>query len=265
MEGPIQIDTSFPPILDIPVEVWVELIGHVKTAQDLVHLSSACKQAKDWTSAHENNSWRNIFQNRFPAFYEIIRREELEEEKKGIRHERNWREISQLVLEGHTKFKLQVFNRENHQGFKMSCYDGEGTYRKEDGQMEIKYLSPLDRTEILPLERCRVVPPSYQNHSPSNRWEGSDKVLPKKGDIVEVQWRSNPSHPYGWWHGEVESVEGNRVKIFFKQFNKDDVFYSISFDQPGMRNMQQGQGSGNYGGFRILDQTERTQWASFSS
>jgi hypothetical protein len=245
---------DFSHILDIPCEVWVELMGHVSSAKDLVNLSSTCKQAQIWTNAHENSCWRSLFQQRWPGFYEALPDRSLNV---------NWKELAHDVYEGKKSFHVQVFNRENHAGFRMSCYDAEATYRKQDGMCDVKYLAPLDRTEVVPFERCRVVPAPYREHDPSARYDGGDHVSLKVGDNVEVQWRSTSAHPFGWWHGEVESIDGKRVKLIFKQFDKDDIFYSISFEMPGMKNMQQVEGSGTYGGFRALNPQEKAHWLQF--
>jgi hypothetical protein len=251
---------NFSLLLDIPPEVWAELLSHLSDAKTLLSLSTTCKQALAWTTAHESISWKAVFKAKFPLFFEC-----LEEKEKEAMYALNWRQLTQDVYEGRRSFRVQVFNRESHPGFRMSCYDADATYRKEDGQVNVKYLAPLDRTEVAPLSRCRKAPEDvFKTHSDSfSRYSGGDLLPLKKDDVVEVQWRSIPAHPFGWWHGEVEGIEGSRVKLIFKQFDKQDIFYTISFEMPGMRAVQQTPGSGNYGGIRLVPKEEHKAWMDF--
>lgn len=293
------MDEGYSHLLDVPCEVWVEFMSHLSTAQDLVSLTSTCKQAQLWTSAHDNACWRKIFMSKWPIFFKSMKEQE---QRLGAKE---WKEEMRAVLEGKRSFPVQVYNRESHPGFTMSCYDGMATYRKEDGMVEIKYLAPLDRTEVVPLTNVRMIPadlrytqeeekednsmiieddrddttsdenktttasfPMDFAHSPFQKFTRTADQLEcknlKPGDAVEIQWKSLDEHPFGWWYGEVESIEGKKAKIVFKQFHKEEVFYSVSFELPGMKSIQQASGSGTYGGIRgPLSPQEKAEWQRF--
>jgi len=143
-----------------------------------------------------------------------------------------WRKIYQLWMTGALSTRVQVFNRESETAgaeFALSCYDADikriprsllraeakkraGRYQavKEDSQewFLVQYL-PDGRGDITErITANRIRPRPFQHHNPFQVWE--DLTINgntfRKGDGIEIQWKRQPSHPFGWWYGVVDHI-----------------------------------------------------------
>lgn len=116
----------------------------------------------------------------------------------------------------------------------------------------VKYLSVSDvPEEVIPsdeVHRLRFCPPSARDYLSGSQGTYIDpfRVIRPVGvtlkDLqlefecgrhVELQWKMRNGGPFGWWHGEVQSVEAREegsffVNILFKHFPESSPWYRLT-------------------------------------
>ncbi|GFH07498.1 F-box protein isoform X1 [Haematococcus lacustris] len=121
---------------------------------------------------------------------------------------------------------LQVFNRElgnPAEDFSNSCYDATVRFQGYDESSGLPLFQALylPQGKVYSWDVCQVQP----------------------GAPVEVQWRVEQRHPFGWWAGVVREVRTRSVIVEFQQV---EVNEDVRF--------------GYLGGLRLLSPVESQQW-----
>ncbi|KAJ9527376.1 hypothetical protein QJQ45_025649 [Haematococcus lacustris] len=171
----------------------------------------------------------------------------------------SWRALVAFLHQGR-KFSAQVFNRElgnPAEDFSNSCYDATVRFQGYDASsglplFQALYL-PQGKVRVLETgitaSRLRAAPPHSHSHKAS--WltgcfcsvYGWDVCQVQPGALVEVQWRVEQRHPFGWWAGVVREVRTRSVIVEFQQV---EVNEDVRF--------------GYLGGLRLLSPVESQQW-----
>lgn len=91
----------------------------------------------------------------------------------------------------------------------MSCYDAEAIYDRSRHAYRVVY-PPDGRgliSEHVTDAMIRDCIPSHNEptipHNSQQVWRPAGPLEFKLGDTVEIQWRKQPSHPFGWWYGHI--------------------------------------------------------------
>ncbi|KAG0496337.1 hypothetical protein HPP92_000872 [Vanilla planifolia] len=143
-----------------------------------------------------------------------------------------------LYLEkGKFCFPAQVYNREGHVGFVLSCYDAELTYDSNTDTFCARYPPHGQRTvvveEAVQWDRIRSPP---LDTSPHDLHISNCLYDLHPGDHIEIQWRRNKEFPYGWWYGRVGhlvSCDGN--EHFCRCENSETILLEFNHYTPGSR------------------------------
>lgn len=108
--------------------------------------------------------------------------------------------------------------------------------------------------------RLRPVPAASHPHRVA-RWRVSSV---SEGEQVEVQWRGDKAHPFGWWFGTVRRVLRTSVVIEFPQYPQHSpwrsVLVPVAASKGGVVNVDRR--FGYLGGLRTLTDEERSRWAA---
>jgi hypothetical protein len=206
---------------------------------------------------------------------------------------KDWRSLYQKTFMGETECVLEVFDREKKPGFAMAAMAAKMQYDRNLDAYVAKYISASEvLPEVVPLNekhRLRFCPlsarPRLRPGMPAPPMtEGptgnkvSDLVYPYKvlegadglvvGQGVELQWKMQLRSPFGWWFGNLESLQKERdgklysATITFRHFPSTSRWYRlvVKFGDSEMRACTFG---GYTGGVRAVSKTEQERWVTY--
>jgi tetratricopeptide (TPR) repeat protein len=178
-----------------------------------------CKFMKDVCSS--NYIWQNLYDVKFGR---LCSAKEVVIDNAGYAiNEGNtvrWQLLYKNYLFGLQPLNIQVINRETSRNleFTMSVYDAKATYRIELDKWHVRYLNDdrgvvcetVDWVQLRPLPKELKDPELYSPfklyQSPVIPHSSKKKVHFQVGDGVEIQWKRQPAHPFGWWYGIVSKI-----------------------------------------------------------
>ncbi|XP_074367311.1 F-box protein At2g32560-like isoform X2 [Apium graveolens] len=174
-------------------------------------------------------------------------------------------------------FPAQVFNRENgYDGFVVSCYDAELSYDRHWCNFRARQLSWFSDDGRLTMEhnidwnRLRAPAVECGPHT-LHLSDCLDDLKP--GDHIEIQWKREREHPYGWWYGVVGHLEplqrckvycqclrSDKVRLEFKQYDIASQWRETTIWRKNHGEIGDGS-NGYYGGIRkISNKHEISMW-----
>ena len=159
-----------------------------------------------------NYIWQCLYTSRFGALYPATNMKQ-----------QTWQATYKMFLFGESHMTVQVINRETERNleFTMSAYDAKASYRLELNAWHVTYLND-DRgvvCETVPTKQLRPIPTDLGSATtPYSPWKlyrhpavaTAAAVKTQKiyavGDGVEIQWKRQKQHPYGWWYGVISDI-----------------------------------------------------------
>uniref|UniRef100_A0A7S0WZF3 F-box domain-containing protein n=1 Tax=Chlamydomonas leiostraca TaxID=1034604 RepID=A0A7S0WZF3_9CHLO len=253
---------------DLPFELRTEVASKIDSERTLTQLCSssyALKQLGDTTW-----QWKELFLRRYPGLVRLLSSSRRWRALvRSLSHSpASWQALHRELRSGRT-FQAQVRNREvdnSAEDFTHSCYDATVRYQgvcPSTGQplFTARYL-PMGKERVeepnITLGRLRPVPEGTHPHR-VHPWRVADV---REGEEVEVQWRGDMGHPFGWWFGVVRRVLRASVVIEFPQYPAHSpwrsVLVPVSTSKDGAVNVDQRWGY--LGGLRQLSEAEKAEW-----
>eukprot|EP01006_Ploeotia_vitrea_P035394 TRINITY_DN65873_c5_g5_i1.p1 TRINITY_DN65873_c5_g5~~TRINITY_DN65873_c5_g5_i1.p1 ORF type:complete len:412 (-),score=174.37 TRINITY_DN65873_c5_g5_i1:788-2023(-) len=202
------------------------------------------------------------------AFFEAVR-DAISHHTTSKRKQEVWRRLHEAVFNGTFSCRAQVYNKEIgvHKEFAVSAYDADVSHMPEQsGRFVARYL-PDGRQpvrEMVTRHRMRTLVESAD--SPFALANNVDLAQLRVGSFVEIQWRRSPFHPFGWWFGEVASIDAahSRVTVIFRQYFEQSPWYAVEMTVSPTKSRAEMIPGGQVGGIRLVrSETQVVRWKSF--
>lgn len=243
----------------LPTELVEEVLRFLPAA-DIIAAAVSCKYV--YNAAFCERVWAEAFRNAFPELVGIIEACPPRWWRKSTWHRRYYRIVTGAAFSG------QVFNREaenTSEDFLLSAYDAKLKLQKPfDVKKPVfvaKYL-PMGKARVIErniaLERLRRSPIGVTPHAvyptQAHVWQ--------PGTDIEVQWKAQHSHPYGWWLGKVQEVHQDRLVLQFPQYTEDSQWRRVIVPLPHSLSMPSNwhPAYGYIGGARPVQPAEKLLW-----
>ena len=159
-----------------------------------------------------NYIWKCLYTRRFGGLYPATNMKQ-----------QTWQSTYKMFLFGESHMNVQVINRETERNleFTMSAYDAKASYRLELNAWHVTYLNddrgvvcetvPTKNVRPIPNDLCSAATPYspwklYRHPSVATATAVKTQKIYAVGDGVEIQWKRQKPHPYGWWYGVISEI-----------------------------------------------------------
>ena len=87
-------------------------------------------------------------------------------------------------------------------------------------------------------------------------------------EAVEIQWKQQPSYPFGWWYGKIVNIErrdsgSGDICLNFEQYYPNSPWYQVFCRFENGHPVQHMNNGGFVGGIRKIDQPQCDKWNQF--
>lgn len=260
-------------VLDTPI--LNEIAEFLDCPKDFARISAmVSKSTHDAHAVISGRHWERMYKQRWPAFFDA----------QNYRPESvDWKSAYQQMLSGKFECILEVYERERKMGFAMSCMTAKVSYNNRARSFTANYISASyvlpEQIPVIETQRLRFCPvsartqlrPQLHLSDPTDLY--SNRILEGIEDIqvgrgVELQWKMQVGSPFGWWFGEVESIEHRSpsktamVTMVFHHFPMSSRWYrlTVTVGDGELRDCAIG---GYHGGMRACSEAERKDWMCF--
>jgi hypothetical protein len=230
-------------MLKLPEEL-TELIYSWLPAADLCSIEVAARGADasptnaSALSLPSAELWRLETKSRWPLFYDEVLLQAMCGSKPPkiditdvpprampiLEQKIDWKRTYRRILDGLWECQLQVLSREMNTNyeFAMSAYNANVTYDRKTNKYRVLYLPDGrgDIIEFVPDQQLRPIPRGLRD-AYSVYCDKSIKLADLKiGMAVEIQWKQQGFHPFGFWFGHILRIEDGDITLRFDHYHE---------------------------------------------